>query len=240
VGLIQPSSNNIETPKHTAMKTHPQSPRMKNIDTKAHRRYYTYNERYTNFQEGTMTEMTPKERILENAVSMFSKKGYHGTSMRELAAASGCSLPTMYYHYKSKNDLFEEIVINQFLLINEKMNSSLHTGMNPEDIYFQVIKSKMELEGFDREVYKLALKVWLGFEGEGTARDKIREWEQKRAEANRSIIGKAVADDDLRDDVTEILINYTENIIKKIILMDEKFDDDRLKRQLDLLFHIGK
>ena len=186
-----------------------------------------------------MTELTPKERILENAVRMFSEKGYHGTSMRDLAAASDCSLPTMYYHYKSKNDLFEEIVINQCLAINEKMNSDLHAGMSPQEIFFQVIKSKMELKGFDREVYKMALKVWLGFEGQDTARDKIRQWEQRRAEANRSIIGKVVSDDTLRDDVTEILINYTENIIKKIILMDETFDDARIKRQLDLLFHIN-
>jgi AcrR family transcriptional regulator len=187
-----------------------------------------------------MTDLTPKERILENAVSMFSEKGYHGTSMRELAAASDCSLPTMYYHYKSKNDLFEEIVINQFLAINEKMNSTLHAGMSPQDIYFQVIKSKMELQGFDREVYKMALKVWLGFEGQDTARAKIRQWEQRRAEANRSIIGKVVSDDTLRDDVTEVLINFTENIIKKIILMDESFDEKRLKRQIELIFRLGQ
>lgn len=187
-----------------------------------------------------MAELTPKERILENAVSMFSEKGYHGTSMRELATASGCSLPTMYYHYKSKNDLFEEIVINQFLAINEKMNSTLHTGMSPQDIFFQVIKSKMELKGFDREVYKMALKVWLGFEGQETAREKILQWEQKRAAANRSIIGKVISDEALRNDVTEILINYTENIIKKIILMEENFEEERLRRQIELIFRLGQ
>jgi AcrR family transcriptional regulator len=187
-----------------------------------------------------MIEQTAKERILENAVSMFSTKGYHGTSMRELAAASGCSLPTMYYHYKSKNDLFEEIVVNQFLIITDKMNSSLHADMKPEEIYFQVLKSRMELQGFEKEVYKMALKVWLGFDGEGSAREKIMEWEQKRTEANRVIIGKTVTNENLRDDVTEVLINYTENIIKKMILLDEEFDLAKLKRQIDLIFRLGK
>jgi len=187
-----------------------------------------------------MIEQTAKERILENAVRMFSTKGYHGTSMRELAAASGCSLPTMYYHYKSKNDLFEEIVVNQFLIITDKMNSNLHADMRPEEIYFQVLKSRMELQGFEKEVYKMALKVWLGFDGEGSAREKIMEWEQKRTEANRAIIGKTVTNENLRDDVTEVLINYTENIIKKMILLDEEFDLAKLKRQIDLIFRLGK
>ena len=187
-----------------------------------------------------MTDLNAKERILENAVRIFSEKGFHGTSMRDIASAAECSLPTLYYHYKSKSELFEEIVVNQFLLITEKMNRRLDFSVSPEELYFQVLKTSKELIGFDKEVFKMALKVWLGFEGEGKIKAKIVDWESKRAGANRMFIDKAVRNESVREDVTEILINYMENVINRIILLDEDIDDEKLKRQIALLFQIGK
>ena len=72
---------------------------------------------------------------MENAVRIF--KGFHGISIRDIANASECSLPTLYYHYKSKDKLFEEIVINQFFIIIEKMNRKLYLNAKPEELYFQ-------------------------------------------------------------------------------------------------------
>ncbi len=187
-----------------------------------------------------MTDLNAKERIMENAVRIFSEKGFHGTSMRDIAGASNCSLPTLYYHYKSKNELFEEIVVNRFLKITDRMNKELNFGAGPEELYFQVLKTRKELKGFDKEVYKMALKVWLGFEGEGKAREQVVDWESKRAGANRRFIDKAVKSESVREDVTEILINYMENVINRIILLDEDIDDEKLKRQISLLFKMGK
>jgi len=187
-----------------------------------------------------MTDVSAKERILENAVRIFSTQGFHGTSMRDIATASGCSLPTLYYHYNSKSELFEEIVVNQFLKITQKMNAKIDLNAKPEELYFQVLRTRKELNGFDREVFQMALKVWLGFEGEGKARDQVIEWENRRAEANRKIIDKAIPNESSREDVTEILINYMENVINRIILLNEDIDDEKLRNQIALLFQIGK
>ena len=187
-----------------------------------------------------MTDLNAKERILENAVRIFSEKGFYGTTTREIAAASGCSLPTLYYHYKSKSELFEEIVVNQFFKITEKMNRAIDLNAKPEDLYFQVLMTRKSLKGFEKEVFKMALKVWLGFEGDGKARDQIMDWENKRANANKRFIDKAVRNESVREDVTEILINYMENVINRIILLDEEMDEEKIKKQIALLFQIGK
>ena len=83
-------------------------------------------------------------------------------------------------------------------------------------------------------------KVWLGFEGDGKARDQIMDWENKRANANKRFIDKAVRNESVREDVTEILINYMENVINRIILLDEEMDEEKIKKQIALLFQIGK
>ena len=45
------------------------------------------------------------EEILEAAAQAFSKNGYDGTSMAEIARAVGIKTPALYYHFKSKNEI---------------------------------------------------------------------------------------------------------------------------------------
>ena len=45
------------------------------------------------------------EHLLARAARVFADKGYHCTTMRDLAAASGMSLAGMYYYVRGKEDL---------------------------------------------------------------------------------------------------------------------------------------
>jgi TetR/AcrR family transcriptional regulator, cholesterol catabolism regulator len=45
------------------------------------------------------------DHLLAQAARVFAEKGYHSTTMRDLAAASGMSLAGMYYYTKGKEDL---------------------------------------------------------------------------------------------------------------------------------------
>ena len=47
-----------------------------------------------------------KERILEAALEMFSRKGYDGTNIRELTASLGLVKSSMYRHFKSKEEIW--------------------------------------------------------------------------------------------------------------------------------------
>ena len=183
-----------------------------------------------------MKEDQTSKIILQNAVTLFSKKGFHGVSMRELAAAAGCSLPSLYYYYQNKAELFYEITVRQFFKITDAMNKKIDLSAPPEELYWQVIQSRKELTGFERDVYKMALRVWLGFEDHPGAREKIMEWENKRLSANLGLMQNALGDSPQRQDIMEILINYMENMINKIILLDAPADEESVKRQLHLLF----
>jgi AcrR family transcriptional regulator len=47
----------------------------------------------------------PLPRVLAAALARFAEHGYHGTSIRELAEAAGLSVPGLYHHYRSKQEL---------------------------------------------------------------------------------------------------------------------------------------
>ena len=54
--------------------------------------------------------MTTKERIADEALTLFSTKGYKGTSVKNIAAAVGIRDSSLYKHFRSKKDIFDTIV----------------------------------------------------------------------------------------------------------------------------------
>ena len=51
-----------------------------------------------------------RTRIANAAISLFARKGFTGTSMREIAEAAGVTKPTVYYYFGSKVGLGHAIV----------------------------------------------------------------------------------------------------------------------------------
>ena len=54
--------------------------------------------------------MSKKEDILETATRLFSSKGYRNTSIAELAKSTGVAEGTIFYHFKTKKELFLAIL----------------------------------------------------------------------------------------------------------------------------------
>ncbi len=50
-------------------------------------------------------------RILAAALAAFAERGYHGTSIRDIAAGAGLSVPGVYHHYRSKQEVLGALVV---------------------------------------------------------------------------------------------------------------------------------
>ncbi len=48
---------------------------------------------------------TPKDRLLDTAVALFRRHGYHATGIDRIIAEAGVSKKTLYNHFKSKDEL---------------------------------------------------------------------------------------------------------------------------------------
>lgn len=67
-------------------------------------------------------EMGTKEKILHTALELFSKSGYDGVSMRDIAAAVNIKGSSLYKHYESKQDIFDSIVKYMEVRYDESMS----------------------------------------------------------------------------------------------------------------------
>ena len=54
--------------------------------------------------------MTTKQKIIDEALTLFAEKGYSAVYVGEIAKAVGIKAPSLYKHYKSKQDIFNAIL----------------------------------------------------------------------------------------------------------------------------------
>ena len=79
--------------------------------------------------------MNTKELILEEALKQFSKKGYDGTSMSDIAAPLGISKAALYKHFASKQQIFDRIIVEseeKYKVFFEKLSVHPGNGKNVE------------------------------------------------------------------------------------------------------------
>ncbi len=55
-----------------------------------------------------------REAILKSAIEVFAQKGYAGASTREICERAGVTKPVLYYHFRSKEHLYRELMIDSF------------------------------------------------------------------------------------------------------------------------------
>ncbi|MBE6845151.1 MAG: TetR/AcrR family transcriptional regulator [Ruminococcus sp.] len=73
--------------------------------------------------------MDTKKRILDAALTLFSEKGYANVFVADIAQAVGIKAPSLYKHYKSKQDIFNAI-LNEMKSSYDKQAASLDMNGN--------------------------------------------------------------------------------------------------------------
>lgn len=68
--------------------------------------------------------MDTKEMIQEAALELFSRKGFHSSSVRDIAAITGIKDSSLYFHYKNKQAILDSLM-EKFIRTSEQMISFL-------------------------------------------------------------------------------------------------------------------
>lgn len=82
-----------------------------------------------------------KEEILSNALQIFSEKGLSATKITDIAARTGFSQGLIYHYYKSKEEIFAELIDTAFKKLNDACRYLENLDVPP------IEKIKMTIEG---------------------------------------------------------------------------------------------
>lgn len=50
--------------------------------------------------------------VVEAAIELFTERGYHGTSMRDIAAGAGVTVASIYHHFASKQVILQHLMLD--------------------------------------------------------------------------------------------------------------------------------
>jgi AcrR family transcriptional regulator len=80
---------------------------------------------------GNPTGKLRRERLIWAAARVIDKRGYEGTTLREVCAAAGILPGSLYYHFKSKEDLIIQVHGEGFRQLNEAVDRALARETDP-------------------------------------------------------------------------------------------------------------
>ena len=91
--------------------------------------------------------MSTKERILDAALTLFAENGYDGTSVEQIANTVGIKAPSLYKHYKGKEDILNALIDSAETWYEEMFGSENNIGEVPQSRE-EFIKVTMERISF--------------------------------------------------------------------------------------------
>lgn len=106
-----------------------------------------------------MSRLSRKEReyqlrraeILRAAITLFGTKGYHATTMNEIAKEAEFSIGTLYNFFKSKEDLYFSLIYEKLVELSESISKTDITSGTVIDKFERRLETVLTF--FDKERY---------------------------------------------------------------------------------------
>ena len=105
--------------------------------------------------------MSTKERILEEALTLFAERGYDGTGVDLIAERVGIKGPSLYKHFKSKEEIMN-MLIDEAEARYEKFfgtENNIENIPNSKEEFIRTSMEKISFSMFDPFVTKIRILI---------------------------------------------------------------------------------
>lgn len=186
--------------------------------------------------QARLTAAARREQILDVALEIFGRSGYHGTSMNEIAEAAGVTKPVLYQHFDSKSELFSALL--------DEVGTRMRTAISKATADADDGKSQTQL-GF------LAYFRWVATDHDGfrllfggAARHDAEFTEQVRRITSdaASAIAPLIAvdlDPERRRIISHALVGLAEGASRRLLDKGTEFDPDEIAATVSALAWAG-
>ena len=103
--------------------------------------------------------MSTKERILEATLTLFAERGYDGTSVEQIANLVGIKAPSLYKHFKSKEDILNSLIDAAEVRYEELFGSENNIGNVPKnkEEFIQETMNRLQFTMHDPMIRKIRM-----------------------------------------------------------------------------------
>lgn len=138
-----------------------------------------------------------KRAIFEAAIKIFSTNGFEGATMDDMAQEAGVAKGTLYYYFKSKEELFKFIITEGMELIGEQLNEAAEKEENSLDKLKSLCTLQLNLVYEKRDFFKVVMsQLW----GQEVRQFELREAINKYILKVESYLKQAMEDGIIKKD----------------------------------------
>jgi AcrR family transcriptional regulator len=156
-------------------------------------------------QDGVAAAPAREDQVRAAALRLFKEKGYHATSMRDIAAAVGINKGSLYSYIKSKEDLlipvFEQA---QGVLTTQIEQICSDAGLSPTERLKRAIHAHVTAVADNLDVLTVYLSEWRQLAAESLATN--RDQRARYAYLFHEILQEGVASGEFRPMDTRIVM----------------------------------
>ena len=103
-------------------------------------------------------EQDTKESILRSAERLFAEKGFELTTVREIASKSGVNVAMIYYYFKTKEGLHQEIIEDSFNHLFRSLKEGVDQEKEPEEKIYDIIKVYIDFFFHHKDLHRIILR----------------------------------------------------------------------------------
>lgn len=97
-----------------------------------------------NIDNGTKKDLN-RENILKTAQEIFSKYGYKKTTLDDIAIAVRKGKSSLYYYFKSKEDLFQAVIMKEVEILGKELDVVVNRNSDPVDKLREYVLTKLTI-----------------------------------------------------------------------------------------------
>ena len=192
-----------------------------------------------------MTEKrTPAERrneILQAALHVFVRKGYAQTRMEDIVTQSGLSKGALYWHYKSKRDLFLDLIDHWMDRFAPLMRPGYHQHKSASKILEDICRFTVRVFKRDRDWFLAELELWAWAARDGEILERGRRLVNRMLAEFRAVLESGVRRGEFRADLDVnltalLLLNTLQGMVWFVLFQPLPFTvDDYVKTGLEAI-----
>ncbi len=182
-----------------------------------------------------MAESDMKLKIKNVAIDHFNRDGYHGTTIRNIAKDADCSLPMVNYYYKSKKELFHEIIKVDYFELLSRQATKLKINNDILGFYTEFVFGLNHLSEHEKKVYRLGIKVYLGFDGDDELAEIMDTWKQSILPRHHELMKSFLAGRSNDVYIVRALIGLMANQIESIVVKGLFLKEEEIRGELSVV-----
>ena len=157
--------------------------------------------------------------LLEAARRLFAEKGFHATTVEDIAAAAGVAKGTVYLYYKSKHDVYWAALERGITELQSEIQTRLEAQQTPEDKVRTFIAIKIRYFETNRDFFRIYFsELGSGLSHPAQMPAQIEQMYLQQARILEAVLQQGIQEKTIRETRTDTAAVAISDLIRGIIV----------------------